>query len=829
MSDVKWLHISDLHIGQPSPKVTWDVVRETMIKGISQYVKTEGKVDILIITGDIAYSGAKDEYAKASSLVAEIADKSGAASIIAVPGNHDVQRPSETKDARFLALRAAARDEDARDAAISMQSLLPDYLSDRFVNYKLWWQQHSIGLSNLRNGLFPGDYSATISVRGLDIGIIGLNTCAGNLADAEEGEIWFHPRQLYEVCGGQDASPTDWAEKHHLTLLLTHHPPSWFASQTHADYTSEVYTGRRFSAHLFGHVHEAAAELQQSAGSTRRTTIQSRSFFGLESYRTKDGRQYRRSHGFSIAKCTILPSSANLGLLFREAKWTSGEWSLHTDSRIGGDFSGSIVLETDRPSRELSLGAVDDGQPLKKSRPVARDTPDFRAIQNVIAHGDTDILPFPVENRIIRAHPEEFQDLVESTRQNFVVEIAKNHPVFLRCLVRTGHTRYRWATQVDPLWNAVFLAEIIEIAPIVEAARSKPEAQAVFSYRFSLSPTSPGDLFRRDFSWSEFQKKCQYLAQTYTWVVRCDISNFYGSISHTRLSDTLEQQDVDKDSIGKVRAFLGRFAHDGHGLPVGGAAARILSEAVLTSVDQILEISQIPYCRYSDDFALFAVGRKEAEASYFLFVKALRSAQGLVAQDLKTRIVRSVELVRALESQLSDDPAIQQFLKLKVRWDPYTDPNKTEYERVKEAIENFDIFGMITAEMKKTRLNETLTRRLLGAVRVLSLEKIGPILRNLVSNLSILTPVLTSVLQVIEATLANVDDADRINILNSLVEAVQSSDSPLYQDEAVLAHLIRIIGRHPTRDISALLDRVFSSQSELVGRDVIHAMAINGK
>ena len=75
------------------------------------------------------------------------------------------------------------------------------------------------------------------------------------------------------------ANANKWAERHHITFLLTHHPPSWLSKNAQHEYTAEIYSRRRFSAHLFGHTHEAAVSEERQAGGTPRVQLQSRSFF----------------------------------------------------------------------------------------------------------------------------------------------------------------------------------------------------------------------------------------------------------------------------------------------------------------------------------------------------------------------------------------------------------------------------------------------------------------------------------------------------------------------------------------------------------------------
>ena len=157
---------------------------------------------------------------------------------------------------------------------------------------------------------------------------------------------------------------------------------------------------------------------------------------------------------------------------------------------------------------------------------------------------------FPRENIAIRERASEAEALVSDVRQQFSASLAQNPPSFIRCLVKCGHLKYRSITQIDPLWNLAFLAEVLSIAPIIESARPPIAESRVFSYRFAAD--TEGDLFRRDSTWTEFERRCNKLAEEHEWVVRCDIGNFYGSISHQRLIETLEQQGVVAQARGQL-------------------------------------------------------------------------------------------------------------------------------------------------------------------------------------------------------------------------------------------------------------------------------------
>lgn len=89
---VKLLHLSDFHF--KFDDCNQEIVNSSLKLKIQEITNERGSYNIIIITGDIAYSGKKGEYEKAKTFINEIAKVSGVvkSNIITVPGNHDVDR-----------------------------------------------------------------------------------------------------------------------------------------------------------------------------------------------------------------------------------------------------------------------------------------------------------------------------------------------------------------------------------------------------------------------------------------------------------------------------------------------------------------------------------------------------------------------------------------------------------------------------------------------------------------------------------------------------------------------------------------------------------------
>src|ERR1700737_1588181 len=80
-----------------------------------------------------------------------------------------------------------------------------------------------------------------------------------------------------------------------------------------------------------------------------------------------------------------------------------------------------------------------------------------RALENIDRHGDTDIFPYPIEKLVFYDKKRETVDLLLDLDRDIVGNLALYPPTNNSALAPVGYSGFRWATQIDPLWNAYFL------------------------------------------------------------------------------------------------------------------------------------------------------------------------------------------------------------------------------------------------------------------------------------------------------------------------------------------------------------------------------------
>jgi hypothetical protein len=217
------------------------------------------------------------------------------------------------------------------------------------------------------------------------------------------------------------------------------------------------------------------------------------------------------------------------------------------------------------------------------------------------------------------------------------------------------------------------------------------------------------------------------------FVVTCDISEFYPRLGYHRLENALKQIAGDTPYPKRIMSFLSNFSRErSFGLPVGGPAARILSEVTINQIDRLLYGAGMIFTRFADDYHLFVNSREDAYRALIFLSKKLFDNQGLSLQKSKTRIMtvaefRSTNPLKRQEDvtaprqngQPRFERAGAQLLRFSLHFDPYSRSAHGDYERLKNEIRKFDIIGLLKEELSKSRVHTALARKIIAAIRYL--------------------------------------------------------------------------------------------------------------
>lgn len=238
-----WLHLSDLHLragDQYDQKATLTSLLEDLVALVDNQSLS---FDLVFVTGDIAYSGRREEYAVAASFFRDLSSATSVpmARLFCVPGNHDVDRslltPFLEKSARSLNSRELVSQVigNPRERALFTERLRP-YREFLIGNFSWAGESDASDLS----------YSANVEIHGIRVGVLGLNSAWLAGSDSDRGNLVIGERQVRDALSH--------VSKADFVVSLIHHPPSWLADFDSSDVRGLVDGRCDFLLH--GHVHE---------------------------------------------------------------------------------------------------------------------------------------------------------------------------------------------------------------------------------------------------------------------------------------------------------------------------------------------------------------------------------------------------------------------------------------------------------------------------------------------------------------------------------------------------------------------------------------------
>lgn len=255
------------------------------------------------------------------------------------------------------------------------------------------------------------------------------------------------------------------------------------------------------------------------------------------------------------------------------------------------------------------------------------------ALAHVERFGDTDIFPVPFEYQAIRQQWSEILPQLED------LDVTRYQVRELRQTL-TPKSRYgfRLATQLHPIDALIFAALVYEIAHDLETHRLPKAADRVVSHRVSRG--DDGQLYDPEWNYERFKAilRARCAEPSVHWVVMTDIADFYTRIYHHPLENAL-RRSADSSHVDAVMALLGQWTfRESYGVPVGPAATRVLAEVAIADVDRALLAEGVDFCRFSDDFRLFATTEREAFRSLSVLASYLQDL-GLTLSERKTDIL----------------------------------------------------------------------------------------------------------------------------------------------------------------------------------------------
>jgi formylglycine-generating enzyme required for sulfatase activity/3',5'-cyclic AMP phosphodiesterase CpdA len=384
MGQIRWLHLSDLHAGCRGEAAWWDA-QNLFEPHVREVVREIGPPHLVLFTGDLANSGKKTEYDLVDAFLDRLCGWIAAAApsgsppplLLAVPGNHDVRRPQglallpyrvcdKLDEGRANPDVAGLEDALFRGKPAERRKRARQFLDPLLGEYRKWFERRVLpqfqdhpGGAKLHVSHFPCDFAAELTVDGVRLGVVGLNSAWAHY-DAGDftGRIWLKTEQLHAALppAGKGASPLAALERFDRRLLLFHHPPAWLSKRARRSFDDEVAPPGRFDLCLFGHLHEGRADSRSFNGGLPCYYFQAESAFGLE--------EWGSPHEERRAGCVWGSLSASGVIHVRPVHRVKqgGAYRLVDDIAFAGGKHGTqiapYVLKSEGPPPPLAAGAA---------------------------------------------------------------------------------------------------------------------------------------------------------------------------------------------------------------------------------------------------------------------------------------------------------------------------------------------------------------------------------------------------------------------------------------------------------------------------------------
>lgn len=255
MAAINCLHLSELRLSESALSQHY---LSLFYEDLEAIHRKAGPFDLVLLSGSLTDSGTDAEFERVSSFLkqlwARLSVLGSKPKLLAVPGERDLLLPNDDNP-HALALTSWRDNKRVQDAFWKVpKSQLREAVVKAFAPYSRWLGQceQLAGLST-SVGLLPGDFSATVDVNGLKLGVVGLNssflgfTREQGFTQAQEMEL--NVQQLNAVCSDD---PAAWLRRQDFSLLVTAHSFSRLSVNSCRHFHEFIYPPGRFVLHLFG-------------------------------------------------------------------------------------------------------------------------------------------------------------------------------------------------------------------------------------------------------------------------------------------------------------------------------------------------------------------------------------------------------------------------------------------------------------------------------------------------------------------------------------------------------------------------------------------------
>ncbi|HKP52732.1 MAG TPA: metallophosphoesterase [Chloroflexia bacterium] len=371
MSTLTWLHLSDWHEGREGTKYDMEIIRERLVKDIEARAEISGKlrkVDFVIFSGDITFSGEEKQYESAiGNFLDPVLRAVGLPSerLFIIPGNHDLNQAS-LKYVPALLQRPLGTEQEAKQLILDERMKVK--MLEPFEAYTAFASKYTPH--------FASPYASYHSeeINGQRIAFLGLNSAlmCGRYKDSDTSKINDYGRLVVGEPQVMTAIRKLEAENPPVDIVIgiLHHPFEWL-EEYDRDRVEDLLS-KYCHFVLRGHVHKQRAYYLK--GIYESVTISAGAAF---SRRVEGDPRYTNAYNYAHIEL-----SERTGTIYLR-RWNDeiGEWRAVWDPYQGGklDFRlpkslGDAPLPVgERNTENIGTGTSGAGQPVVVARPTVED------------------------------------------------------------------------------------------------------------------------------------------------------------------------------------------------------------------------------------------------------------------------------------------------------------------------------------------------------------------------------------------------------------------------------------------------------------------------
>ncbi|WP_343724060.1 metallophosphoesterase [Herbaspirillum huttiense] len=247
---LRFIHLSDIHFSNKAANIGFDpdkALRNRLRNDIAAQREKLGSATAILVSGDLAYAGKREEYENAALWLDELCDAAGCDTdaVLMCPGNHDVDqsviRANQLIQDGHEAVRRGA-DFYSMNQALLQRLTQPDarqlfYAS--FAAYNDFAARYECSVFADQNS-FAWEHDFELN-DGSSLRIRGMNSALLSGLFDNKGSLFLGDRawSLDSQAGIE-------------YLVMAHHPPAWLADGSETERSLDG--GAKI--HLFGHEHD---------------------------------------------------------------------------------------------------------------------------------------------------------------------------------------------------------------------------------------------------------------------------------------------------------------------------------------------------------------------------------------------------------------------------------------------------------------------------------------------------------------------------------------------------------------------------------------------